>query len=68
MRWPGPTNCRELAPLTIAGHKLGLENSTPEPAADAAFEAARSAAWASTDADEGRTAFLEKRRPDFTGR
>jgi enoyl-CoA hydratase len=58
----------QLAPLTIAGHKLGLENSTPEPAADAAFEAARSAAWASTDADEGRTAFLEKRRPRFTGR
>lgn len=57
----------QLAPLTIAGHKLGLENATPEPAADSAFEAARSAAWASTDAEEGRTAFLEKRRPNFTG-
>ena len=32
------------------------------------FEAARSAAWASADAEEGRTAFLDKRRPDFTGR
>jgi enoyl-CoA hydratase len=57
-----------LAPLTIAGHKVGLEHATPEPVADAAFEAARSAAWSSADAEEGRTAFLEKRRPDFTGR
>jgi enoyl-CoA hydratase len=57
-----------LAPLTIAGHKLGLEHAVPEPETDAAFEAARSAAWASADAEEGRTAFLEKRRPDFTGR
>ncbi len=57
-----------LAPLTITGHKIGLERSMPEPALDEAFEAARSAAWASADAEEGRTAFLEKRRPDFTGR
>lgn len=57
----------QLAPLTMAGHKVGLERAVPEPAADAAFEAARSAAWASADAEEGRTAFLEKRRPDFTG-
>jgi len=56
-----------LAPLTIAGHKVGLEHAAPEPPVDAAFEAARSAAWASADAEEGRTAFLEKRRPDFTG-
>lgn len=56
-----------LAPLTIAGHKLGLERSTPEPAVDDLFEAARSHAWASTDAEEGRTAFLEKRRANFTG-
>ena len=56
-----------LAPLTIAGHKLGLERAGVEPPIDEVFEAARSAAWASTDAEEGRTAFLEKRRPDFTG-
>jgi enoyl-CoA hydratase len=57
-----------LAPLTISGHKIGLEHAQPEPGADQLFEAARSAAWASADAEEGRTAFLDKRRPDFTGR
>ncbi len=56
-----------LAPLTIAGHKLGLERSTPEPAIDELFEAARSRAWSSTDAEEGKAAFLEKRRANFTG-
>lgn len=60
-----------LAPLTISAHKLGLEGaSTAVDDAvrfDARFEAARKAAWASADAEEGRTAFLEKRRPEFTG-
>jgi enoyl-CoA hydratase len=56
-----------LAPLTIAGHKVGLEHAQVEPAADDVFEVARSAAWASADAEEGRTAFLDKRRPNFTG-
>lgn len=56
-----------LAPLTITGHKIGLERSMPEPAIDDVFEAARSAAWASADAEEGRTAFLDKRPPNFAG-
>ena len=60
-----------LAPLTIATHKLGLELAGTDAAADSAavekFEAERTRTWASADAEEGRTAFLEKRRAEFTG-
>jgi enoyl-CoA hydratase/carnithine racemase len=57
----------ELAPLTMAAHKLALERSAPPPPADESFEAARLAAWASADAREGREAFLAKRPARFTG-
>lgn len=56
-----------LAPLTIAGHKLALECSAPPPDRHDLVDAARSAAWASADAVEGRSAFLEKRAARFTG-
>jgi len=62
----------QLAPLTIQAHKMALESMLGDGAAAsfsvAEVEAARLAAWASADADEGRRAFMEKRPPRFEGR
>ena len=62
----------QLAPLTIQAHKMALESMFGDGAAAsfsvAEVEAARLAAWASADADEGRRAFMEKRLPRFEGR
>jgi len=54
----------QLAPLSVAGHKLALEQL------DDTFEvrAAREAAWSSADIAEGQAAFLAKRAPHFTGK
>ena len=56
-----------LAPITIAAHKRGLEAVAEKLVVDEAFEQLRTKAWASRDAHEGRTAFLEKRLAEFTG-
>ena len=56
----------QFAPLTVVAHKLGLETANAEPPMVDDFEQARSAAWDSADADEGRAAFLEKRPANFT--
>jgi enoyl-CoA hydratase len=52
-----------LAPLTVAAHKLALEQ--PDRPED--VDRARDRAWESADAAEGRTAFLEKRPARFRG-
>lgn len=57
----------QYAPITVAAHKRGLEAAAGEPTHDDDFEMLRAKAWASRDAEEGRTAFLEKRTPQFRG-
>jgi enoyl-CoA hydratase len=57
----------DLAPLTIAGHKLALNRLEPtlhDPDVVEAF----ARAWASDDLVEGQAARSEKRPPDFQGR
>lgn len=56
-----------LAPLSIAGSKLGLNLLDP-PVDTAAYQAAFEAAWRSADLEEGRRAFAERRSPRFSGR
>jgi enoyl-CoA hydratase len=58
---------RDLAPLALAGLKLGLnlvEQELDEPAFAEAFERS----WTSEDLAEGRRAFTERRAPVFRGR
>jgi len=56
-----------LAPLSIRAHKYALDADGADGTREQ-FETLRSEAWSSDDANEGRTAFLEKRRPVFRGR
>lgn len=57
----------QLAPLTIAGHKIALESTAGLLGVDELVVAAREKAMLSSDAQEGRLAFSEKRKPRFTG-
>lgn len=55
-----------LAPLSIAGSKLGLNLLEHRPET-AAYEEVFHRAWASDDLAEGRAAFAERRAPRFGG-
>jgi enoyl-CoA hydratase len=58
------TELAALAPLTMAGHKIGLNDLEGSVEYQAAFRAA----WASRDLQEAMTARAEKRPPKFEGR
>jgi enoyl-CoA hydratase len=58
----------ELAPLTLAGHKVMLNRLEQQVGDDPAVAAAFSRAWASEDLREGIAAFGSRRAPIFHGR
>lgn len=51
-----------LAPLTLSGHKLGLNGAGAED-----YDVAFGRAWGSDDLQEGMAAFRERRPPEFRG-
>lgn len=65
LAWAGQV--AELAPLTIAGHKLALHRLEGPPD-DLDVDAALQKAWSSEDLVEGMAAFKERRLPRFQGK
>jgi len=58
----------QLAPLTLAGFKVGLNQAEESLGWTAEYRAAFDRAWASADLQEGLAAFAERRPPTFDGR
>ena len=58
----------DLAPMTQAGSKLGFDAHSDNHTEVARYEAAFAEAWSSDDIAEGRSAFRERRTPQFQGR
>lgn len=65
LAWAGQV--AELAPLTMAGHKLALHRLEGPPD-DPDVDAALLKAWSSEDLVEGMAAFKERRLPRFQGK
>src|SRR5690606_27101546 len=57
----------DLAPLTLAGHKVGLRLAEVAPTDTAEYDEAFHRAWSSADLQEGMAAFRERRPPRFQG-
>lgn len=60
-----------LAPLSIAGSKLGLhlvESDVASDESERSYAEAFDRAWSSSDLIEGQAAFNERRQPNFEGR
>jgi enoyl-CoA hydratase len=56
-----------LAPLTIAGLKLGMNETETIPPTSPAYAEAFATAWASADLQEGLAAFRDRRPAAFRG-